>query len=626
MGLLSDNESWTLFQKHASIDDDFSPSHCMMCHGSLRHSETIDDHMEEGMRVPINCLTLSYAYLKNKEAELLFLMCSMFPEDYEISIEDLIRYALDWGLGGGLSLDISRQDMENQISLQLDAPNLEVLLLEIYSGDSLDLSHSTFEENKGLRFDELPIEIGNLKRLKLLDLSGCDILRENYNGAIGKCSQLERGLLGGCKNIIPDMVGVVGGMNVVDMKSLKELCRGPPLQVLRFFEKLQILHIYGCPQLHSIFPWQCNLRNLKILRIQIEIEGNCTAGEVLFSMSVAQSLQQLEELHIKSCGELKHIIASGREHDSNTNEEIAPALKNSHLCDAQLEEANASKLKYVFGECDCKDHSSHHFENQIMLPCLEEISVHDMENLVGICPENYLAKWPSQRTLSVSHCPQLTRWIPVMAGSKKVVQQKHMPSKLQQLFLRDLPELTLISRVGPAPGQILSLQCLQHLHVSACQNLKSLFSIELPNVEVYFPKLTDISITKCNKLKSLFSIAMVRMLPQLTTVDISEAPQLEEVFSRGSEEGTIIEMEIMLPNLTKINLKKLPNFVDICQGFKLKAEKLELLYKRMPEKFSNFESNADSWGNFCLKSVQCANVWSDDTECLDPLILYTHLI
>jgi hypothetical protein len=40
-------------------------------------------------------------------------------------------------------------------------------------------------------FNELPIELGNLKSLKLLDLSECIVLEKTYNRAIGKCSQLE---------------------------------------------------------------------------------------------------------------------------------------------------------------------------------------------------------------------------------------------------------------------------------------------------------------------------------------------------------------------------------------------------------------------------------------------------
>jgi len=44
------------------------------------------------------CLKLSYDYLKSKETKLCFLLCCLFPEDYNIPIEDLTRYAVGYGL------------------------------------------------------------------------------------------------------------------------------------------------------------------------------------------------------------------------------------------------------------------------------------------------------------------------------------------------------------------------------------------------------------------------------------------------------------------------------------------------------------------------------------------------
>ncbi|KAI4315945.1 hypothetical protein L6164_023969 [Bauhinia variegata] len=405
-------------------------------------------------------------------------------------------------------------------------------------------------ELKSCVFNELPDDIGNLNKLKLLDLSESAIL-ENYE-ATGELSQIEelyvtgafysgrwihpspsfvdnvtttnlqryalkfaagpflytdafpqdfimralylksinisslsapmKNLLqrseyvhfnhlnGGCQNIIPNIVGAVGGMNdlivlrltscletqsvldttsdqvdielpalvklYMEMKNLKEVCFGPPLLV--FFEKLQELCIWLCPQLHSIFPRECKLPNLKILRIERDIKNwqstHCRAAALL-SMSTARSLVQLEVLSIGYCVELKHISTPEEDGDgTNTGEEIIPASLNSHLvlpnlkrlsvfschklefilpisCLEQLQEIEieqASQLKHVFGQYDQRDHSSHQDNIQVAFPMLMVLMLKSLENLHSLCPEKYHPRCPSLKEIYVHNCQKLT--------------------------------------------------------------------------------------------------------------------------------------------------------------------------------------------------------------------------
>jgi hypothetical protein len=180
---------------------------------------------------------------------------------------------------------------------------------------------------------------------------------------------------------------------------------------------------------------------------------------------------------------------------------------------------------------------------------------------------------------------------------------------LKHLKLSGLPELYSISDwAGPAPKQMWSFQCLQRLKVARCYELKCVFSMEtprslpelmelciyncqeleqivaaneelvqLPNAELYFPKLKKIEVENCNKLKSLFPISMVTMLPQLSTLHLKYSIQLQEVFRHSQSHNIMNKMEIILPNLNVIRLDSLPNFVDICRGCKLHADKLQEL-------------------------------------------------
>ncbi|KAK7304992.1 hypothetical protein VNO77_42889 [Canavalia gladiata] len=159
-------------------------------------------------------------------------------------------------------------------------------------------------------------------------------------------------------------------------------------------------------------------------------------GEALFSMSVAQSLQQLEQLTVRGIEGLKHITGSGRGHGSNTNNRefilaprnsrfLMPRLSTVDIADCskleslfpiccaeglvQLQEIRIRKIAeliYVFGGCDHYDHSSLQFDNQILLPRLKYLRVEDLDNLSDMCPRNYPAMWSSPSKITVENCPK----------------------------------------------------------------------------------------------------------------------------------------------------------------------------------------------------------------------------
>jgi len=102
-------------------------------------------------------------------------------------------------------------------------------------------------------------------------------------------------------------------------------------------------------------------------------------------------------------------------------ESIFPTCYVEGLSQLQLIQiTNAHDLKYIFGECDHKHHSSHQYSNHTMLPQLEVLELSSLDNLIGMCPEYCHAKWPSHslRHLVVDGCPKLAMsWIVVMIRS-----------------------------------------------------------------------------------------------------------------------------------------------------------------------------------------------------------------
>lgn len=82
----------------------------------LQHPPPLD--VEDDLKIPYAILEVSYDNLPSPLAKSLFLLCSMFPEDYEIHVEDLIRFGK-----GTLKLDdniYTMDDARNEILVTVE--------------------------------------------------------------------------------------------------------------------------------------------------------------------------------------------------------------------------------------------------------------------------------------------------------------------------------------------------------------------------------------------------------------------------------------------------------------------------------------------------------------------------
>ncbi|CAL5410873.1 unnamed protein product [Camellia sinensis] len=124
LGVLSKKDSWDLFKKNVGDVVDSNELNivanevCKECGGLPIALVTVGSAMkgkddpnlwkeaarELGKSMPTNIegvdqqvyksLRLSYDYLQDEEAKACFLLCSLFPEDHDILVEDLVRYGM----------------------------------------------------------------------------------------------------------------------------------------------------------------------------------------------------------------------------------------------------------------------------------------------------------------------------------------------------------------------------------------------------------------------------------------------------------------------------------------------------------------------------------------------------
>ncbi|XP_028121281.1 disease resistance protein At4g27190-like [Camellia sinensis] len=124
LDVLCEQDSWDLFRKNvgdvvaSSALNDVAREVCKECGGlpiavvtvakAMKGKSNLEEWKNAAQElkksVPTNIegvdqqvyksLRLSYDYLQDKEAKDCFLLCSLFPEDYDIVVEDLVRYGM----------------------------------------------------------------------------------------------------------------------------------------------------------------------------------------------------------------------------------------------------------------------------------------------------------------------------------------------------------------------------------------------------------------------------------------------------------------------------------------------------------------------------------------------------
>ncbi|KAJ0040915.1 hypothetical protein Pint_27468 [Pistacia integerrima] len=122
-----------------------------------------------------------------------------------------------------------------------------------------------------------------------------------------------------------------------------------------------------------------------------------------------------------------------------------------------------------------------------------------------------------------------------------------------------------------------SLLQLKSLIVHACDSLEHLVVIKEHDIDkgeeilsnpLFFSKLESLSIDSCERLEYIFPIFIARGLVQLEALVLSNALQLKHVFYLDHQRGENVVArdgkEIVLPNLKRLTLEELANFISLC--------------------------------------------------------------
>ncbi|KAL9403450.1 hypothetical protein Peur_000422 [Populus x canadensis] len=566
LSLLSENEAWALFKINAGLRDADSTLNTVAkkvareCQGlpialvtvgrALRDKSAVEwevaskelrnsqfRHMEQigEQKNAYSCLKLSYDYLKHEKTKLCFLLCCLFPEDYNIPIEDLTRYAVGYGLHQDVeSIEDAREKVHAEIKTLKDCFMLlgteteeHVKMHDLVRDVAIQIASSKeygFMVKAGIGLKEWPMCSKSFEGCTAISLMGNKVA-ELPEGLV--CPQLkvvllelDRGLnvperfFEGMKEI--EVLSLKGGClslqslqfstNVQSLLLME--CKCKDLIWLRKLQRLKILGFIGCDSIEELPGEMGELKELRLL----DVTGCRNLGRI--PVNLIGSLKRLEELLI-GCYSFKEwdVVGTSR---GGVNASLTELNSLSHLA--------VLSLRIPKAECIPRD---------FVFPRLLKYDIWVLGNGYSELDNEY----PTAKTrLNLGE---------ISATSLNA-------KTFEQLF----PTVSQISfrRVEGLENIVLSSdQMTTHGHGSQ---------------KDFLQRLEHVKVNGCGDIRTLFPAKWRQALKNLRGVEIKDCKSLEEVFELGeADEGSSEEKELsLLSSLTELQLSCLPELRCIWKG------------------------------------------------------------
>ncbi|XP_052725035.1 uncharacterized protein LOC128194188 isoform X2 [Vigna angularis] len=596
--ILTDEEAWTLFQNKALITEATSDTLkeigrliSNQCKGlpvaiaavacslkgktetvwrvalnKLRHSKPIN--IERGLTDPYKCLQLSYDNLDTKEAKSLFLLCSVFPEDFEIQIEILTRCAIGLGVVGEVD---SYEEARSEViaakiklvscCLLLDADHERVKMHDIVR----DVAHIIAkDENKMIKCEvekDVRVEQNSVRYLWCvkfpndLDCSNLEFLRlrtkmKEFDGIFKRMGMLKVLIL----ENDDDKERTLSTISFETLTNLRYLLiENYELSDFSFFggmKNLQSLSLFNCllpsfPELQTDVAITLKLLDLNGCNIKVK------------NFEVIKRIPLLEELY----------IIEGP-WDANSEDQIeffktfsVPETLQRYvivLGARQFDRFNYEGI-YIHG----RTLLLHHFDisNEVIKGLAKTAKDLFVATILGgaknIIPDIFQIEGgglDELNKLEINHSEELECLIDTRSHSSEVVT---LFSKLHTLGIENMRNLRVLWNCFlPANGPF---ENLEKLYLSYCPGLTSLFTyvvarsfVKLKILKIsscdelkyiladddkteegedvqIFQNLQDVKINSCRELKHIFPANIVGGLTQLKVVEIEKCDKLHQI-------------------------------------------------------------------------------------------------
>ncbi|KAL4597911.1 hypothetical protein ACB092_11G022200 [Castanea dentata] len=594
----------------------------------LRRSRLVDIEGVNEEKNAYVCIKWSYDQLKRK-TKICFLLCSLFPEDYNIPIEELTIYAM--GLEEDKkfhSLDEARSQVRAAInslkdsSLLLEGSEKEFVKMHDMVRDiglwitsegknEFELrAYTRLERNTNLE-RATAISLINCNTEQLPDNLVCPRLNILLLGRIQSSKEISNALFKGmnCLKVLTLDNKILSSQSLELLTNLRTLylrdCNfSDDLSSLGKLKRLETLSFYKCEMV--ALPTELGeMASLKMLDLT-----DCYKL-IWIPPNVIGRLSQLEELIIKGC--FKNWDVEG------TTSEISNAI---------LSELNSlPRLVNLSLELNLM-----YLPEGFVFPDLQRyfISINTVHQLLLLLHEYRSLRCINSRTLKIKYLNASSMnamkslfhtveyiWIESceMECIVDTTGGNHTATfgNLVELYLDDMSCLRticegpnqyeifsnltvlaasrcprLISLFSPSLAQ--SLKKLKELSIHQCHEMKQIISeegmiLESHGQPICLPKLETLWVMNCGELDCIFPISVAQDLPQLESLSLQDLPQLKQVFGheKGGDDGdgnnsVLYKLrEFRLWNCPKVKLSFFAN-VEANMPALQKLQNLQILY------------------------------------------------
>ncbi|CAL5349217.1 unnamed protein product [Camellia sinensis] len=592
-------------------------------------------------------LELSYNFLGSREIKECFLLCSLYAEDFNIPIEDLVRYGVGIEMFEAIdSVNEARDRVHAYVDdlkkgyLLMDGEQVGCVKIHDVVRDVAISIASREEHSFMVRCDEALKEWPEKERHKnyaviSLRSTGMSKLPDNLEFPKLHLLRLENNYWYNYASKLPNLPdSFYGGMKELKALSLLNVyIEGSLPTSLRWLTNLRSLSLHECRLINDVSVIGA-LENLEILSFEgtqieelpkeigrlshLKLLDLLRCGVKRICPGVLSSLSKLEELYLGSsfnddnrieeakatftelCGlsNFTTLVIHLRDFAYWPRDLVLANLKAFAITTglypittglSKLEELyrlqNLLSLEDVHGS----DLMESEFKNLFKITKILEIT-----QAVGVKNVGYDLDKDGFKKLSelcLEYCQDLEYVIDTTDGVP--VPQIAFPV-LQSLCLHKLDKLKEICH-GQLPEEAFS--ALKRLILWDLPALTHLW--KGPTQLVRLRNLTSLDLGRCHILERMFSLSIARDLMQLQILRVYECRKMEVLIS-SEEEGDQNEIasttdKIVFPKLKELYLTNLPSFTAICEAMN-GIELLQLNMLKLSEipKLNSFCNTSDS--------------------------------